>query len=213
MDLFFNILKINQRRIKRKLTPFDRQVIYAMEYYAAIYHGDKKQKYLDQVHLGPHIHEIINGVDGFGFSIHNVPIVFIAYTCWAWDFYGETFTNLLFKINPYRSWSTRPTFNPPPNDSTKQQFDFYMQAFQKRMVNKDIKYKKHPLFKVLNTPPHPPDKQTTREEFSKLLTMMNEYIKLERDSPSAPTPPKPDEFDYNDYIVYTRQCEILNELD
>ena len=43
--------------------------------------------------------------------------------------------------------------------------------------------------------------------------MMNEYIKLERDSPSAPTPPKPDEFDYNDYIVYTRQCEILNELD
>ena len=64
----------------------------------------------------------------------------------------------------------------------------------------------------MNTCEAPPDKQATREEFTKLLTMMKDYIMLDKDSPSSPTPPKPEEFDYNSFIVYTRQCEILKEI-
>ena len=113
-----------------------------MEYYAALYHGDKKQQYQNNIQVGAEESETIDGNDGYMFEMANVPTIFIAYTCWAWDFYGKTFTNLLFKINPYRQWHARPTMRAHPSDPGKQQFDFYMQAFQKRMVNKDIKYQK-----------------------------------------------------------------------
>ena len=182
-----------------------------MEYYAALYYGDEKQKYSDQVEIGPKESESIDGKKGWLIKMNNTPNVFIAYSCWAWDYYGRTFTNLLFQINPHYMWRARPTYGGPPH--IIDQVEFFIQAFQKRMINKNIRYQKHPLFKVLNTCEAQKDQQATRGEFIKLLDMMRKFISNDADSPSAPTPPKPDEFDYNNFIVYTRQCEILKELD
>ena len=182
-----------------------------MEYYYETYISNWGQKQKENVKMVSKTPEEIPDEDGTGYVIKmdHIPVAFTAYCCWSWDYYGSTFTNMLFQINPRHMWRARPEYGTDPRGIV--QIEFLIQAFHKRMLNQKIKQQKHNLFENLDTCEAEKDQAATRQEFSKLLTIMNEFIHSEKNH-DFPTPPKPDEFNYNSYIIFKRQDEIIGEL-
>ena len=181
-----------------------------METYRQTYISDWGQEQQKNIVVGLKKPEHKHVPNGYLIPIQHVPVAFTAYSCWAWDHYGALFTNMMFKISPYHMWCGRPSYENSPLE-TIVQIEFLIQAFRKRIVNKKIRQQEHTLFANLTTCDAEKNHDATHAELRKLCVMMKEFVTIP-DHYDPPTPPKPDECNYNDYIVYRIQHKMMYKL-
>ena len=92
----------------------------------------------------------------------------------------------------------------------KIEYDFLIAAFQKRLINENIRQQKHKLYASLHTP-KAESSSITREGLLKLLTHIQDCLKVEKGN-YFPTPPPPEKCNYNKYIIFERQQAITREI-
>ena len=154
--------------------------------------GEEQQRNIKFISKEPEIQQ--DGKKGFCLTLDNVPLVFMAYMQWSWISAGPTATNILLKISPYHWWKYPPTY---PNMSLKHkiEYDFLIAAFQKRIINGNIRQQNHKLYASLYTP-KAESSPMTRDGLLKTLTHIESCLKIKKDN-YFPTPPPPEKCNYN----------------
>ena len=150
-----------------------------------------------------------DGKKGYCLTLDNVPLVFSAYMQWAWKYHGRIGTNILLKISIWHHWNHPPTY---PNMPLKHkiEYDFLIAAFQKRLINENIRQQKHKLYASLDTP-KAESSSITRNGLLKMLKHIQSCLKVEKGN-YFPTPPPPEKCNYNQYIIFERQRAITHEI-
>ena len=153
-----------------------------------------------------------NNTKWWALRYEKMPIVYTAYMCWCWDYYGEFFTNMLFHINLFQRWGSRPTYA-NADFYTQCKIEFLIAAMQKRIVNESIRRQQYKLFEKLHTCEAEKVPATQLNDMRKMSVMIKEVLKVSvPNKPCHPTSPPPPKFPYNSYIVYECQRHLIKKM-
>ena len=119
-------------------------------------------------------------------------------------------TNIMFKISPYHWWAAPPSTPNMPLDK-RVQLEFLVAAFQRRIINKSICQQKHKLYASLSTCEAKKELLLTQDDLKNFSKSIMECIQVKKGN-YYPTAPPPEKCNYNTYIIYNQQRQIMKVL-